>query len=622
MIPNIKSSIITHMGTAKHSRKLELFNARTSNDITLMAELGQFFKANPDVAGGTNVSSNDQLYRYRVVESLLAAGIPLEKANHLRVLFERSGRSSVGAQHLKAYIPKIEANERATLVKEIMEMLVMIIFDGTTRIGELMNAVARWISSDFYIMQRLVSLKTFARHMNGLQIAAFLTQLLLRDLGADIMNVIGFIRDSAAVNGAAVRTLCTTFTAAENLLCFPHTLQHVGEHFEFTLLEAFITLWITLLGSSTHAKMIWRELIGESVVGFSEVRWYCKAEIIMQQARHFEKLKPCLTKFSSEGIGPQLTGKLITKFDEDPQLLRRQYATMLDMEVLVKTTYNLEGDGLQHMLAYEHIEALRQLGRSVTQPGILVNLAAVLRMSTPLVIGTNIAKDWPGYGLCHAKITSMGNMMSSLYPNQTRMAYTVHYVIDGTTEDLEEEEIRPLLQLDMQTIAPFAAALAPGFTYLENRLLGNCQASYNCQHSYEVLSVIRCFDPNYAAAHVTPAHVQGLATVTPIATRNLISQLVGELPTYLALAASAPAFNHASIRDYTEALLLWWRRHHPTVPAWAEAARIAFALSSTSAASERVFSLVEGMFGRDQVTALADQLQGAVMLRYNKRQVG
>jgi hypothetical protein len=102
----------------------------------------------------------------------------------------------------------------------------------------------------------------------------------------------------------------------------------------------------------------------------------------------------------------------------------------------------------------------------------------------------------------------------------------------------------------------------------------------------------------------------------------LIDALVAELPTYLAAAASAPALNRASVHDYTAELLLWWRNNHPRMPAWAEAARIAFALSCTSAASERVFSLVEGMFGADQLTALADQLQASVMLRYNKRQVG
>ena len=81
--------------------------------------------------------------------------------------------------------------------------------------------------------------------------------------------------------------------------------------------------------------------------------------------------------------------------------------------------------------------------------------------------------------------------------------------------------------------------------------------------------------------------------------------LVSELPQYLAAAASAPVFDR-TVGAYTEALLLWWRTNHPRFPAWAEAARIASALTCTSAASERVFSLVESMFGEDQVSSLAD----------------
>ena len=56
--------------------------------------------------------------------------------------------------------------------------------------------------------------------------------------------------------------------------------------------------------------------------------------------------------------------------------------------------------------------------------------------------------------------------------------------------------------------------------------------------------------------------------------------------------------------------------------AWAIAARIVFAMLPSSAPCERVFSLVECMFGQDQLSSLADQLQGSVMLRYNKRAVG
>ena len=43
------------------------------------------------------------------------------------------------------------------------------------------------------------------------------------------------------------------------------------------------------------------------------------------------------------------------------------------------------------------------------------------------------------------------------------------------------------------------------------------------------------------------------------------------------------------------------------IPTWALAARMVFSLQCSSAASERVFSLVKNLFGADQVRVLADQ---------------
>ena len=62
--------------------------------------------------------------------------------------------------------------------------------------------------------------------------------------------------------------------------------------------------------------------------------------------------------------------------------------------------------------------------------------------------------------------------------------------------------------------------------------------------------------------------------------------------------------------------------NNPPIPNWAKAARFVFALTCTSAASERVFSLVKAMFGKANDRILADGVQGSVMLRYNKRMVG
>ena len=47
-----------------------------------------------------------------------------------------------------------------------------------------------------------------------------------------------------------------------------------------------------------------------------------------------------------------------------------------------------------------------------------------------------------------------------------------------------------------------------------------------------------------------------------------------------------------------------------------------FTLTCTSAAAERVFSLVEAIFGTEQLSLLADQVQAGAMLRYNKPHSG
>ena len=151
-----------------------------------------------------------------------------------------------------------------------------------------------------------------------------------------------------------------------------------------------------------------------------------------------------------------------------------------------------------------------------------------------------------------------------------------------------------------------------GFDYFENRITGNCPGNYSCEDTYQVLSLVRAFDPAKAAICVpTPAEVNALADIKPIAQHNLIPGMIQELPQYLSLAAVTPAalvFDRGDITEYTKQVLEWWRTNYtkqvlewwrtnsPTIPSWALAARIVF--------------------------SLADQLQGAAMLNYNKRIIG
>jgi hypothetical protein len=98
--------------------------------------------------------------------------------------------------------------------------------------------------------------------------------------------------------------------------------------------------------------------------------------------------------------------------------------------------------------------------------------------------------------------------------------------------------------------------------------------------------------------------------------------LKSEIEAYKTAAAAAPAIDHSDVHTFTEAVLDFWRKQGKKMPTWRKMALRVFAIPPNSAASERVFSLLEAMFGKDQISALSDMIQAALMLRYNKRTVG
>ena len=73
------------------------------------------------------------------------------------------------------FIPKVEANELDRIGRELVNQYAAAIFDGQSRLGELMNLVLRWCTADFFLVQRLTALVTLSHHMTGIQICTLLT---------------------------------------------------------------------------------------------------------------------------------------------------------------------------------------------------------------------------------------------------------------------------------------------------------------------------------------------------------------------------------------------------------------------------------------------------------------
>ena len=89
-----------------------------------------------------------------------------------------------------------------------------------------------------------------------------------------------------------------------------------------------------------------------------------------------------------------------------------------------------------------------------------------------------------------------------------------------------------------------------------------------------------------------------------------ITNLKTELPLYLAAVEDI-----SPIVDPTK----WWERHKEVLPHWANAFRKVVLLQPSSAAAERVFSILTNAFGHLQTSSLEDYVSTSVMLQYNKR---
>ena len=268
--------------------------------------------------------------------------------------------------------------------------------------------------------------------------------------------------------------------------------------------------------------------------------------------------------------------------------------------------------------------------------GVLPNVDAILRRLMELKPGVKIEKYFDGHGVCVGTLKKKEKVDSTLYPGAEREAWLVSYA-DNTEEHFEEEELRSgkdgpaptgrdgkpvLIVRGLQKHTDMYDAFVPGFDYLESRITGTCDAKYSCVEMYEVARVVRAFNPNFAANQLNPAFVDCMAAITPLQSYDMITNLKQELPLYLVASQGAPTIDTSDVESFTIAILDWWRINGKSFPTWALAAQIVFGLSPNSAACERVFSLVKHLFGEQQMSALADYIRAALMLKYNQSTVG
>ena len=103
--------------------------------------------------------------------------------------------------------------------------------------------------------------------------------------------------------------------------------------------------------------------------------------------------------------------------------------------------------------------------------------------------------------------------------------------------------------------------------------------------------------------------IDTLTAIPFLSDPTIIAILKKELPVYLAKADSACS---------TVNVLDWWKQNEHTLPNWSSAARKTILIQLSSAAAERVFSLLNNSLSTKQYNSLEDYIECSLLLQYNK----
>ena len=477
----------------------------------------------------------------KVVSTFLKAGIPLAKTDLLRELLDEHAYSLSDRRGMSDLIPFILVEEQHKIKAELQGRKVSVIFDGTTRLGEALVIILRFVD-DFMIKQRLVCFLTLTKSLTGEEIARELINVLSVEYGITPERVLASMRDRASANGVAMRKIQIVYPRMIDVGCYSHTIDLVGEKFRTPNLDGFIRLWVSLFSHSPRARLFWKNRTGKAVVSYSPTRWWSKWEVMAQVMAFFGDVVPFLE--TNPEMSPTTNQKLLemlqnptTKYSVQVEL-----AAVVDAgEAFVRATYTLEGDG---PLAFKCFEVLSTLTAGI-QVGHYPNVQAIIQTlagGSPTQL-----QQWSDYA---------------------------------------------------------KACITPGLQYFLEKF------SQELRGSVAAFKAARLFLPQNVVELNPDAGTVDSLQAFPFFTAPLLADLKSELPSYLAKAAGVDA-------DFDP--LEWWKAHKTDLPHWSAAASDVLLVQPSSAAAERVFSLLKASFGSQQDTTLNDYIQTSLMLQYNQR---
>ena len=355
---SVKSSVVNnHIKSNKHTAGKKRLGTRQKKDVEIVEALKSYDATENPV--GETLPEQHRLYRIKVMRTFLLAGVPLNKLSIFRELLEENAYRLSDRRHMSDMIPFILQQEKEQIKKEISGKALSIIFDGTSRLGEVFVIVARFVQSDWCVQQRMILLQLLVKTMTGEEIARQIINTLSVEYAIQSQQVMGMIHDCASTNKVAMRTLKVLYPCMLGIGCFSHTLNRVGEKFNIPFANDFVTYWVSLFSHSSKARFLWKERTGLTICSYCPTRWWSKWEVMYQLIKVFGDVEPFLK--SSDDFSANTRTRLLEYFENSTKLrsLKVELASVVDAgKAFVEATYKLESDGPIVLECYDVISAL------------------------------------------------------------------------------------------------------------------------------------------------------------------------------------------------------------------------------------------------------------------------
>ena len=355
-----KSIIDNHIkNSKKHSIGKEKLAEKGKKDKDIAEALKAYNKE--EHLAGEELPPEQQVYRVKVITTFLRAGVPISKLDLFRDLLEENGLRLAGRRTMSDLIPFAHQEEQRRVKAEIQGQKISVIFDGTSRIGEAMAIILRFVDKDWNIQHRLIHLQLLAKSMTGEEIARELVSVLPVQYDVGSSSLIAAMRDRASVNNVAVSFVRVMYPSILDIGCLSHIIDNSGDQFNTPILNEFLTAWIQLFSLSLKARLIWKDRTGVAVKSYSKTRWWSKWEVANQIMNLFGDVQPFLECSEDVGLATRAKMKEILVNPHSKALLQLELAVTIDVgHPFVQATYRLEGDGTLALSCYEELGKLLQ----------------------------------------------------------------------------------------------------------------------------------------------------------------------------------------------------------------------------------------------------------------------